>query len=457
VNGNTVRYQVFAAVLFTLFSSVQASEQQFQPETSLELTPGRQAALNKSNSEETRQTSLRTEITTLRGEVASLRREVQQLIQHLESRSPVSSGNRQASSGPPHISQNVSNDGRPRDNGDNENSSTADASEPQMATSLTLREAISIGLSNCSSVETKISPGVDGNIEIRPKDTNLDVAITRAYVTALIRAIDDAFVDLWVAHDGVHTARQARRASLDLWKEVYRESDGSEAWKKDEAAARAQYFDFRGRLEESTQSVQRSERRLRALLGLAGSDGRLLVPDELPDRSSMHLDSEQYLERVFSNSPEIQEQAAIVCQSGRQLMSRNSDAPSPCVTDYDGPPTGLQLARLNADVEKLRLEELKKDAAHRFALVVQQYDSTRHLLQTHRLRRIAAEKEVEALDALAHGGQSIEVDVRLDARRRWAASCSDCRLNAARLFSATEKLLTQKGTLLEWYGVEIRI
>ena len=82
------------------------------------------------------------------------------------------------------------------------------------------------------------------------------------------------------------------RQRLTTWRKVYAlyvaKAKGGEADK--EAQARDQYYQFRGQVEQALTDLYRMENRLRYLMGLAATDGRLIRPINEPTTAKVVFD-----------------------------------------------------------------------------------------------------------------------------------------------------------------------
>ncbi len=163
------------------------------------------------------------------------------------------------------------------------------------------------------------------------------------------------------------------------------------------------------------------------------------------------------LDRAFRNLPDIQHQTEVVRQCELQFMSMSWESikAAPESDSERGRGMELQDQALRVARERARLENIKLNASHLLTTSVRNLDYYRQVLQTHRNRRTASENHIRALSEMAHAGKPYDVDLILNAQRRWASSCSDCLTASAWQFSATSGLHIRQGTLLEFHGVSM--
>lgn len=157
-------------------------------------------------------------------------------------------------------------------------------------------------------------PGVYNGVLIARVNTDIELADFEVSVRDLVSNVENAYWDLYFAYRDLDAKVKARNAALDTWRRVRAlyEADrkGGEAFK--EAQAREQYFRFQeevenaltGRLIDGTRTdngfaggtfranggVHVAERRLRMLIGLPPSDGRLLRTADEPMSAPVAFD-----------------------------------------------------------------------------------------------------------------------------------------------------------------------
>lgn len=149
-------------------------------------------------------------------------------------------------------------------------------------------------------------PGIYNGVLIARVNSDIELAEFEISVRNLVSDVENAYWDLYYAYRDLDAKVKARNAALDTWRRVRAlydaERKGGEAFK--EAQAREQYFRFQeevenaltGRLIDGTRTengfsggtfranggVHVAERRLRMLIGLPPTDGRLIRPADEP-------------------------------------------------------------------------------------------------------------------------------------------------------------------------------
>ena len=344
---------------------------------------------------------------------------------------------------------------------------------------------------------------------------NADISLAdfEAGVRNLISDTEQSYWELYFAYRNLEARKAGRDSSLEAWRKVHalyvEQSRGGEADK--EAQAREQYFFFRGEVESALTDVYRCESRLRYMMGISASDGRLIRPADEPTTARISFDWQQSLVEALSRSAELRKQKWVIKQRelelvaaknlilprldmvgrwrflgmGEQLINQNYNPynadgganPDPLVgtdaysTLFSGQfqewqagaqfqmPLGfrrelatvrhfqLQLAR-----ERARLQDEELEASHALVEAVRSVDTNFALAQTNFNRRVAAERQVEAVQA-AYDANTVTLDQLLDAQRRRAEAESSYYRSLVDYNRSISQLHFRKGSLLEYNGV----
>jgi outer membrane protein TolC len=344
---------------------------------------------------------------------------------------------------------------------------------------------------------------------------NADISLAdfEAGVRNLISDTEQSYWELYFAYRNLEARKAGRDSSLEAWRKVHalyvEQSRGGEADK--EAQAREQYFFFRSEVEQALTDVYRCENRLRYMMGISASDGRLIRPADEPTTARISFDWQQSLVEALSRSAELRKQKWVIKQRelelvaaknlilprldmvgrwrflgmGEQLINQNYDPynaegganPDPLVgtdaysTLFSGQfqewqagaqfqmPLGfrrelatvrhfqLQLAR-----ERARLQDEELEASHALVEAVRNVDTNFALAQTNFNRRVAAERQVEAVQA-AYDANTVTLDQLLDAQRRRAEAESSYYRSLVDYNRSISQLHYRKGSLLEYNGV----
>ena len=329
-------------------------------------------------------------------------------------------------------------------------------------------------------------------------------------VRNMVSDTEQAYWELYFAYRNLEARKAGRDSALEAWRKVHalyvEQSRGGEADK--EAQAREQYFFFRSDVENALTDVYRSENRLRYMMGLSASDGRLIRPSDEPTTARISFDWQQSLVESLSRSAELRRQKWVIKQKelellasknllmprldlngyyrflgmGQELINQNyapysangldplkgTDAYSTLssgqfqewqagaqflmpigfrrelstVRNYQ-----LQLAR-----ERSRLQDEEMEVSHALVEAVRNVDTNFALSQTNFNRRVASERQVEAVQA-AYDAGTVTLDQLLDAQRRRADAESAYYRAVVDYNRSIAQLHFRKGSLLEYNGV----
>ncbi len=329
-------------------------------------------------------------------------------------------------------------------------------------------------------------------------------------VRNMVSDTEQAYWELYFAYRNLEARKAGRDSALEAWRKVHalyvEQSRGGEADK--EAQAREQYFFFRSDVENALTDVYRSENRLRYMMGLSASDGRLIRPSDEPTTARISFDWQQSLVESLSRSAELRRQKWVIKQKELELLaSKNLLMPRLDLNGYYrflgmgqelinqnyGPyyangldplkgtdaystlssgqfqewqagaqflmPIGfrrelstvrnyqLQLAR-----ERSRLQDEEMEVSHALVEAVRNVDTNFALSQTNFNRRVASERQVEAVQA-AYDAGTVTLDQLLDAQRRRADAESAYYRSVVDYNRSIAQLHFRKGSLLEYNGV----
>jgi outer membrane protein TolC len=340
--------------------------------------------------------------------------------------------------------------------------------------------------------------------------TDIRLADFEAGVRNFVSDVENAYWELYFAYRNVGAAKIGRDSALQTWRKVHAlfvgEARGGEADK--EAQAREQYFFFRGSLETALADLYRAENRLRYMMGLAATDCRLIRPIDEPTDARVCFDWCEVHAEGLCRSVELRQQKWRVKQMEMQLIaSKNLLLPrldalgtyrflglGEDLIQYPGQPfsaanggvvpgtdafstlahgdfqeweAGLQFsmpigfrqplaavrnAQLQLARERSVLQDMELEVSHQLADAIRDVDTNYTLAQTNFNRRVAAEREVEAVLA-AYDAGTVTLDLLLEAQR----NRSDAEAAYYRALTDYNKAIMlvhyRKGSLLEYNGV----
>lgn len=368
------------------------------------------------------------------------------------------------------------------------------------------------------------TPGLYNGVLIARINTDVELADFEMAVRDLISNIENAYWDLYFAYRDLDAKIAARDASLDTWRRVHALYEagrrGGEAEK--EAQAREQFFRFQeevqnalsGRLIDGTRTgngsnggtfrgnggVHVAERRLRMIVGMPPSDGRLLRPDDEPLTAPVYFDWSEVTQESVMRRAELRRQRFETRRRELELIaSKNHLLPSLDAvgryrwrgfgddlldTDSNNPPfdnayenltggdfqewqLGFELnipigyrrafaANRNAELQLCRaraiLKEQEHQVLHEVAAAVAEMQRAHVVSQTAFNRLEAARQQLAAVEA-AFEADKAPLDLLLDGQRRLADAESRYFRTLAEYAVAVKNVHFAKGTLLDYDGV----
>ena len=359
---------------------------------------------------------------------------------------------------------------------------------------------------------------------------NADVALTDFEISVrdLVSNVENAYWDLYYGYRVLDARVKARDAALDTWRKIYALYEvnrrGGEAEK--EAQARSQYFAFQQDVQNAlsgepyeqsrnwnglpsgafrtTGGVLLAERRLRLLMGLSPSDGKLVRPTDEPIAAKIDFDWSQVTCEATTRRAELRRQKWQIRRRELELIASKNNllprldavgryrwrgfgddlfptSPPPAApnAEFDNAygnltsgnfqewqlgfelnmPIGFREAHVserNAELllarERAILRDQQREIVHEAADAISEMDRSYAVLQTSYNRLAANRDQLGAVQA-AYDNDKVPLDLFLDAQRRVADAETDYHLNRSRYSLANKNVHFVKGTLLEYDGV----
>lgn len=162
---------------------------------------------------------------------------------------------------------------------------------------------------------------------------NEDVAIAdfEIQVRNLVRDVEVAYWDLYVNYRNVSTSVIGRNSAIATAKFAQLNLENGTGTVQELAQAQEQYYNFRARLEgalagsnlpgDDRFGVYGGERRLRELMGLAPTDGRLIRPIQEPTLARVEFDWEEITTQMLYLSPELRRGRTVIKQNELEEIS----------------------------------------------------------------------------------------------------------------------------------------
>jgi len=349
-------------------------------------------------------------------------------------------------------------------------------------------------------------PGFNNGVMLARISTDIALADFEAGVRDLVSDTEEAYWELYFAYRNLDAVIAGRNSALQTWRKIhalYQEgARGGEAEK--EAQAREQYFLFRAAVEQALNNLYSTESKLRYLMGLAATDGRLIRPSENPTNAKVAFDWNEALCEALARSAELRQQKWIIKRReleliaaknyllprldavgryrwlglGDNLIEPHGGSGNPAEVDSNAYQSmtsghfqdwhlGLELsvpigfrkemagvrhAQLNLARDRARLQEGELELSHQLAFAIRELEANRVLTQTNFNRRVAALRQVEAV-AAAYETETVTLDLLLEAQRRLAQAESDYYRSLVNYNKSIADVHLRKGSLLEYNGV----
>jgi outer membrane protein TolC len=324
-------------------------------------------------------------------------------------------------------------------------------------------------------------------------------------VRNLMRDVEDAYWELYFAYRDLDARKIGRDSALETWRKVKAlkgvGTQGGEADK--EAQARSQYFLFRAQVEAALTNVFRIENRLRYMMGLAATDGRLIRPIDEPTTAKIDFDWISVHLEALSRRTEIRNQKWQIKRRELELIAtKNNLLPrldaggtyrwlgaGKDLINSEGNGNPFELGSSAWDIlesgrfqewqlgvqfsmplgfrnalagvrhhqlllarERAVLEDLELEVSHQLTDAIRDIDFNFQNTQTNFNRRVASQDEVDAVKTVYESGR-VPIDLLLDAQRRRAEAESAYYRSLVDYNRAIMRVHFRKGSLLEYNGV----
>jgi outer membrane protein TolC len=349
-------------------------------------------------------------------------------------------------------------------------------------------------------------PGQYNGVMLARLNTDVALADFEARVRDLVSDTESAYWELYFYYRSLDAVIGGRDAALSTWQKVHSLylHGGQRGEAAQEAQAREQYFLFRSTAEQGLSSLYESEAKLRYLMGLAATDGRLIRPADQPTTAKVSFDwyeissealvrnvelrrikfgvKRRELELIAAKNfllPQLDADALYRWrglgnnllssdrQSGGFLAPGSNAYQSLTSGDFQEWQIGLQMqipigfrrehsgvrnAELNLTKENAVLHEAELELSHVLATAWRTLEDDYRLSDTNFQRRLAAQANVEAV-AAAYDTGTIQIDVLLQAQRLLAQAESDYYRSLVNYNKDIMFVHLRKGSLLEYNGV----
>lgn len=338
-------------------------------------------------------------------------------------------------------------------------------------------------------------------------NTDVSLASFESSVRNLIMDIENTYWDLHYAYRNLETTKIARDSAQVTWKIAYAKYKGKVETIQAESQAKEQYFFFRSQVEAAWRDLLNTENRLRWLMGLAATDGRILRPVDEPIQARVQFEWQDVHAESLIRSAELRQQKWAIQRRELELIAaRNRLLPELNVVglyrwlglgddlieakrrgfnfvqpgslawdeltegnfqevrlglDFTPPKfgarqemAGVRNAQLQLVREKARLEDMELNTSHLLTVAMRNLDSNYELAESHFNRWAASQAEVNSAEALYTGGKAT-LDLVLEAQRRRAQAQVDYYRALIDHTKSIADVHFRKGSLLEYCNVRL--
>ncbi|MDP7268820.1 MAG: TolC family protein [Pirellulales bacterium] len=330
-----------------------------------------------------------------------------------------------------------------------------------------------------------------------------DRAITEfeAGVRNLVADVENTYWELYYAYRNLEARKVGLTSSLRTWQTVQAITRAGSigGGKEREALAREQYFSFRAQTEQAKSDVFAAENRLRFLMGIAATDGRLIRPSDDPTMAKVTFDWSDILGESLARNVELRKQQWRIKQReleviaaknhllprldmvgsyrwlgfGHDLLGNGGPGPYPSAWnilfggDFTESQLGVEMAMnlgFRAELSAVRnaqllltrskavLKEQELELSHLLADSVRLLARHYRLIETNFNRRVAAQAQVDTFQAkidVGFGRNIEQLDLLLEAQRRLAEAEAEYFRSLVDYNKAIIQIQFHKGSLLE--------
>jgi len=337
--------------------------------------------------------------------------------------------------------------------------------------------------------------------------TDIQIADFEQAVRDMVLQVETVYWELVFCYRVMDAEMQGRDSALATWKKIDALAGKLRGGEADKLAqARQQYFEFQGRVVAANGELFKGENRLRFLMGLTASDGRLIRPVDEPTSSLVRFDWQEILCETLTRSVELRSQKWRIKQREMELIaSRNQLLPQLDMTTLyrwvgigdeliaaDRQPVsfpaigstayqeltdgqyqefrwalefgfpvgfrqglaGVRQSTLRLARDKAVLQEMELEASHQLVDTIQSLDGNYMLTQTTFNTLDAANQEVEAVEVAYEAG-TVTLDLLLDAQRRRSQAERSYFRALLTYNQNVAQVHSRKGSLLEYNNISL--
>jgi Outer membrane efflux protein len=167
-------------------------------------------------------------------------------------------------------------------------------------------------------------PGQYNGVLIARINTDISIADFEDAVIRLINDVEGAYWELYFAYRALEAQASGRESSLKTWENIKVIKDAGKATLVDEAQARATFYQFEASLNNTlsgTTGLYAVEQRLRYVMGMPPSDGRLIKPSDEPILAEVSFDWQTSVCDALTQRVEVRRQEWTVKRRELELIA----------------------------------------------------------------------------------------------------------------------------------------
>ncbi len=167
-------------------------------------------------------------------------------------------------------------------------------------------------------------PGQYNGVLITRINTDISLADFEAGVLRLINDVEGAYWELYFAYRALDTVVNGRNASLNTWQKTNARFKVGDVDILGESEARSNYYVFVTQVNDAlagTTGLYAAEQRLRYVMGLPPTDGRLIKPSDQPLQAEVTFDWQASLSDALTRRVEIRRQEWTIKRRELELIA----------------------------------------------------------------------------------------------------------------------------------------
>lgn len=210
---------------------------------------------------------------------------------------------------------------------------------------------------------------------------DMSLAQLEEEVTILIRAVENAYWDLYTSYRTYEATQTAFEETTELWRITEAETRASQLPPEVEAQVRALYAQFKSSVHAALHGSPVSgndrlglfgrERVLRQTMGLAPTDGALIRPKSTPVLSQSGFSWKDMKERTLLNNFELRQQKWAVKQTELELEASSRLVAGVPKLEFTSRPVGMRRALSQMQSSKTQLQKQQAELREKEVFVTQ--------------------------------------------------------------------------------------